>query len=143
MSRTRRVAAAPQAVWDVLADFGAISSWAPSVDHSCLLGSGPGGAVGTSRRIQVGRNTLVERITEYASPTTLGYRIEGLPRRLGRVSNTWRLKPAGSGHTEVTLTSTVEIGANPVARLTETVVCRLMGRHSTMMMAGLAELTEG
>ncbi len=35
--RLRTIAAEPQAIWDVIADFGAISSWADIVDHSCLL----------------------------------------------------------------------------------------------------------
>jgi hypothetical protein len=65
-------------VWDVLADFGSISSWAANVDHSCVLEHGPTGTdVGTSRRIQVGRDTLVERITEFDQPVALAYTIEG------------------------------------------------------------------
>ena len=65
MSRMRTLAGEPQAVWDVLADFGLLSSWARNVDHSCLLEHGDGGVgIGTSRRVQMGHNTLVERITE-------------------------------------------------------------------------------
>ena len=80
ISRSRTIAAEPQAIWDVLADFGSISSWADNVDHSCLLSPATEGiAVGTTRRVQVGRNTLVERITEFDPPTTLAYDIEGLP----------------------------------------------------------------
>lgn len=41
--RTRRIAAAQRTVWDVLADFGAISAWADNVDHSCMLGSAADG----------------------------------------------------------------------------------------------------
>jgi hypothetical protein len=64
VNRSRTVAADPKAVWAVLADFGAISSWADNIDHSCILnhGSGP---VGTTRRVQIRRNALVEQITEY------------------------------------------------------------------------------
>ncbi len=110
----------PQAVWEVLADFGALSSWAGNVDHSCLLEHAVDGvAVGTSRRVQVGRDTLVERITEFDAPVALAYDIEGLPRRLRRVSNRWTLTPAGDS-TTVTLTSTVDIGANPLASIGRT-----------------------
>lgn len=143
MSRTRTLAAAPQAVWDVLADFGAISSWAPNVDHSCLLDHPASGPVGSSRRVQVGRNTLVERITEYDAPVVLGYEIEGLPTRLRRVANRWELRPAGDGRTAVTLTGTVEIGANPLGRLAERVMCTVMGKQSDAMLAGLADRMEG
>ncbi|WP_424742532.1 SRPBCC family protein [Mycobacterium sp.] len=38
--RTHTIAAAPHEVWDVLADFGSISSWVDNVDHSCILNQG-------------------------------------------------------------------------------------------------------
>ena len=143
ISRSRTIAAPPRGVWDVLADFGSLSSWAANVDHSCLLEHGADGVcVGTSRRVQVGRNTLVERITEMAPPAALAYDIEGLPRRLRRLTNRWTLNPSG-GSTDVTLTSTVDIGANPVAGVAERIVCRFMARQSDAMLAGLAERLEG
>lgn len=142
LSRQRTVAAAPRAVWSVLADFGSISAWAPGVDHSCLLEHGADAtAVGTTRRVQVGRDTLVERITESGTPHVLGYDIEGLPRRLRRVANRWTLAPAGNG-TLVTLTSTVDIGANPIARVAEHALCRWLARQSDPMLAGLAAQAE-
>ncbi len=144
ISRSRTVAASPQRVWDVLADFGAISSWAGNVDHSCLLEHGPAGTtVGTSRRIQVGRDTLVERITECDQPVALAYTIEGLPRRLQRVTNRWSLTPVSPASTAVTLTTTVDIGANPVAQLAERALCRFMSKQSDAMLAGLAARMEG
>lgn len=144
MSRTRTVAAAPQEIWEVLADFGAISSWAGNVDHSCLLSHGPGGGpLGTSRRVQVGRDTLVECITDFQPQSALAYDIEGLPRRLRRVGNRWTLRPSTSGHTEVTLTSTVEIAENPVARIAERAMCRFLAKQSDTMLTGLAQRVEG
>lgn len=144
ISRSRTVAAPSDAVWEVLADFGALSSWADNVDHSCLLQHGESGAdVGTTRRVQVGRNTLVERITELRAPSELAYDIEGLPRRLRGVTNRWTVTPAGPGSAAVTLTSTVDIGTNPVARLAERVMCRLLAKQSDVMLAGLAAQVEG
>lgn len=143
VSRSLSVAAPAPAVWSVLADFGAISRWAPGVDHSCMLQHGPGGEpVGSSRRIQVGRTTLVERITHSAAPSTLEYRIEGLPRRMGEVTNRWTLTPAGVT-TTVTLTSSVQIGTNPVARVAERVLCRVLAKQSDAMLAGLADSLKG
>lgn len=148
MSRTRIVAAAPRAVWDVLADFGSISSWAGNVDHSCVLEHGVDGSpLGMSRRVQVGRNTLVERITAFTppgsnGPSVLGYDIEGLPRRLRRLTNRWDVRPAGDGRTEVRVTSTVEIGDNLLARAVENVVCRAMAKQSKAMLTGLAHEVE-
>jgi hypothetical protein len=141
MTRSASIAAPPAALWDVLADFGALSSWASNVDHSCILERGTT-LLGTSRRVQVGRNTLVERVTECAAPNVLSYDIEGLPRRLGRVSNRWTLTPAADGATAVTLTSTVQIGRNPAARLAERAACRMLAHQSDAMLAGLATRVE-
>lgn len=69
---TRTIAVAAQGIWYVLADFGAIADWVGAVDHSCILNHGPDGSpLGTSRRIQSGRNTFVERITEFDIPRAL------------------------------------------------------------------------
>lgn len=144
ISRSRTIAASPEAVWEVLADFGALSSWATHVDHSCLLEHGPDGvAPGTSRRVQVGRDVVVERITELTPSQALAYDIEGLPRRLRRVANRWTLAPSGGGSTAVTLTSTVDIGANPVAGLAERAMCRFLTTQSDKLLAGLAARLEG
>lgn len=143
--RTRAVAAEPQAVWDVLADFGAVSSWADFVDHSCLLDHSPDGkAVGTSRRIQLGRNTLVERITDFDPPHSLSYDVDGLPRLVRRLRSNWTLRPIAKGMTEVTLTSavTVTIGSHPIQGFAE----RLFGRGSVKqldrLLDGLAKRVE-
>ena len=142
ISRSRSITATPQAIWDVLADFGSLSSWADNVDHSCILNHGPDGApAGTTRRVQIGRNTLVERITEFDPRTALAYDIEGLPSRLRTVVNRWTLWSAGAA-TEVTLTSRVEIGSGPVARAAEWAVCRGMAKESDSMLTGLARRTE-
>ena len=127
----------------MLADFGRLSSWAGNVDHSCLLEHGPDGpAVGTSRRVQVGRNTLVERITDIHAPDALAYDIEGLPRRVRLVANRWTLIPVNSS-TAITLTTTVDIGASPLASVAERALCRFMARQSDTMLAGLAARLEG
>lgn len=139
--RTRSVAAEPQAVWDVLADFGAISGWADFVDHSCLLEHGDDGVqVGTSRRVQVGRNTLVERITDFDPPTALAYDVEGFPRWL-TVNNRWTLAPSG-GATAVTLLSTVTVGG-PLGRIVEGIVTRVSAKQLDTLLDGLAKRLEG
>ena len=142
IARTRIIAAAPQEVWNVLADFGALSTWVDRADHSSILVHGPGGGpIGTSRRVQMGRNTLVETMVEFDPPRALAYEIEGLPKPLGRVANSWTLRPQDDA-TSVTLTSTVEIGSGPLRQLVERAVCRVMARESDGMLAGLAKRLE-
>jgi hypothetical protein len=139
--RSRTIAAEPKEVWDVLADFGSISSWADNIDHSCILnhGSNP---VGTTRRVQIGRNVLVERITEFDPTWTLAYDVEGLPKRVRRFNNRWTLRAAQNGTTVVTLTSTIEIGPRRMQTLAERAACRVQVRQSDVMLAGLAKRWE-
>jgi uncharacterized protein YndB with AHSA1/START domain len=140
--RTRTIAARVGEIWDVLADFGSISSWAGNVDHSCILFSGADGKpLGTARRVQIKRDALVERITEFDPPHVLAYDIDGLPRRLRRVANRWTLTAKGES-TVVALTSTVEIGSRPDQKLAERVLCRFLARQSDAMLAGLANRLE-
>jgi hypothetical protein len=141
IDRRRTIAAELQAVWDVLADFGSISSWADNIDHSCILvqGSEP---VGTTRRVQIGRNALVETITEFDPVRVIAYDVDGLPKRVRRFANRWSLQPTGRAATIVTLTSTVEIGSGAVKKLAEHAVCRVQIRQSDIMLAGLARRME-
>ena len=141
--RTRSIAASAQKIWEVLADFGALSSWADNADHSCILFRGAdGGPVGTARRVQIKREALVEQITEFDPPRALSYDIEGLPTALRRVTNRWTVTPTDGESSVVTLTSTVEIGPHSPQRLAEHVFCRFLARESGSMLAGLANRLE-
>lgn len=141
ISRTGSIPAPPEVVWNVLADFGAIVVWAPNVDHSCLLTEQQSG-LGAARRIQTGRTTLVETVTEWAPPTddepgVLSYRLDGLPKVVRSVTNSWRLTPGDDG-TAVTLTSTVDAGPRPPQKLIARIVGRKLAAASDEMIAGLA-----
>lgn len=132
----------PQTVWDVLADFGAIHEWLPGVDHSCLLRTAPDGPVGTARRVQMGRITLVETITEFTPPTAIAYDIAGLPRWLRRFNNHWTLHADGAA-TAVTLTTTVDLGPGRIRGLAARLVCLVLAKlSSTTMLAALATRSE-
>ena len=119
----------------MLADFGGISRWAPNVDHSCLTTAWDEGQ-GTVRRIQTGRNVLLERVTEWDSGQRLGYAIEGLPPVVRSVTNTWELVAEGPS-TTVSLTSVVDAGSRPPQKVVARVVGRMLGRASDQMLEGL------
>jgi ribosome-associated toxin RatA of RatAB toxin-antitoxin module len=141
---TRTIAAEPQRIWGVLADFGAVSAWAEFVDHSCLLSPAAEGiGVGTSRRVQLGRATFVERITDFDPPNALSYDIEGLPRLVRHLRSSWTLRPLARGYTEVTLTSTVDIGSNPVQKLAERIFGRVSAKQLDLLFSGLTKRVEG
>jgi uncharacterized protein YndB with AHSA1/START domain len=141
VSRTLQLPESPATVWKVLTDFGAISAWAPNVDHSCLLSRRTAG-VGTVRRIQTGRNTLRETVQIWEPDTELSYTIAGLPKAVHSVTNTWHLEPAGT-RTNATLRSEIVPGPRPPHRLVSAVVARVLAKASEQMLGGLAAYLNG
>lgn len=133
--REVRIARPTGDIWAALADFGAISRWAPNVDHSCLTtvqAEGPG----TVRRIQTGRNVLLERVTEWEPGRLLTYAIEGLPPVVGSVTNSWRLDGDGP-FTTVSLTTTIDTGPRPPQKVVARVVGRMLAKASDQTLPGL------
>jgi uncharacterized protein YndB with AHSA1/START domain len=140
ITRSLHIAAPPETVWALLSDFGAISAWAPNVDHSCLM-SDQGSDVGTARRIQTGRTTLVETVQTWEPNVTLGYQLEGLPPVVKSVINTWTLEASGTG-TTTTLTSEIGTGSKPPQKIAAKAVGRVIGKASDEMLGGLKEKAE-
>lgn len=136
ITRTATISAPQDAVWAVLADFAAISAWAPNVDHSCLLSDQTEG-IGMVRRIQTGRTTVVETVQTFDSPAIIGYEISGMPPVIRSVTNTWQLEPAGDT-TTATLTTEIEAGPRPPQKAIARGVGRVLGKASDEMLAGLA-----
>jgi hypothetical protein len=128
------------AVWEVLSDFASIGSWAPNVDHSCLMSDQAAG-VGTIRRIQTGRTTILETVELWEPGVSLAYRITGLPPVIRSVVNTWRLGSSGDA-TMVLLTTDVDTGPRPPQQVVAKVVGRRLAAVSEQMLAGLAEHVE-
>lgn len=144
VERHRRIGVGVDQVWAALADFAAISSWAPNVDHSSILRAGDETslATGLTRRVQVGRMTLLERVVRCDPETTLAYEIEGLPKIVRSARNAWRLEPAGAHATTATLTSTVDCGPRPPQKLIARIVTKRMAADSEKMLTGLAASLE-
>lgn len=128
---------APSDVWAVLADFAAISRWASNVDHSSLTTEQAEG-VGAQRRIQVGRNTVLERIVDWEPDHRLGYSITGLPPVVKSVINTWQLDDLGPS-TRVRLTTQVQTGPRPPQQVVARVISRVLAKASRQMLDGLNE----
>lgn len=137
VEKSAHTPASPSEVWAVLSDFAGISGWAPNVDHSCLLVEQTHG-IGTVRRIQTGRQTVVETVVEWRPGEMLSYDISGLPPVIRSVNNTWRLTAVDSG-TDVTLTSVIDAGSRPPQKGVARLVGRVLGAASEQMLGGLTE----
>ena len=136
IERSSEIAATPSEIWEVLADFGALASWVPMIQHTCPLSDQTEG-VGTVRRVQVQRQTLVETVTVWSPPDTLTYTIEGLPPIAGVPVTTWRLAANGSS-TRITVSTDLDTGRNPIRLLVGRKVLERLGLAAEFMLAGLA-----
>ena len=142
VSRSRTIAAAPEEIWEVLSDFGALSAWADGVDHSCVLNSGEDAdPLGLTRRVQAGRDTFVETNTAFAPPRLLAYDIAGVPPSMS-ASNRWNLQPDSEGRTTVTLTSTARMKARLLRPIVDRLGARLVARRSDALLESLAKHCE-
>ncbi len=138
--RQRIVYAPPSDVWAVLADFDAIGRWASNVDHSCAMTEQTAG-VGTVRRVQTGRTTLIETAATWQPGASLSYTITGLPRVIRRVVTTWTLTPSGD-RTGVDVQTEVDAGPRPPQRLIAALVGRRFAAANDELLAGLAAHVE-
>ena len=140
IAESATVARGADDVWALLADFGAIARWAPNVDHSSMTTEAEGG-LGATRRVQLGRNALLEVVEEWVPSERLTYRINGLPPVLKNVTTTWTLAPKGDS-TTVVMTTVIDAGSRPPQRLVARGVGRAMAKASRQMLTGLQTTLE-
>jgi hypothetical protein len=135
VTRTALIDADLGDVWALLADFESISSWADFVDHSSLLTEQTEG-VGMTRRIQMGRTTVVETVTVWEPGVTFSYEISGLPPVIKSITNTWRLGASGDA-TMVWIVTDVDTGPRPPQMAIAKGVARRLAKSSVEMLEGL------
>lgn len=140
-SSSRLIPAAADAVWESLADFNAISRWAPNVDHSSAASELTAG-IGAVRRVQAGRITLLERIVEWLPPVELAYQLIGLPPPAGTVVTRWSLTEK-DGATLTTVTTTIAPRPGPPGRVVSQVLKRQLSTAADAMLTGLATEQRG
>lgn len=88
-----------EVVWDILAAAGSWSEWGPWTRSELEReGSPPPGGSGSIKRLQRGRMTLREEVTEFVRPSRYGYRLlSGLPVRGYRAQVTLSDAADGTG----------------------------------------------
>jgi uncharacterized protein YndB with AHSA1/START domain len=138
--KSKKIAAPVAKVWAVLADFPAIATWAPQVDHSTAATEAHDG-IGAVRRVQVGRIALLETIVDWQPMALLAYTVEGLPPVAGSIVTTWRLTDV-EGATKTTVTTDIVSRPNPISRFVGRALARQLGRAAKQMLGGLAARVE-
>ncbi|MGN6472433.1 MAG: SRPBCC family protein [Mycobacteriales bacterium] len=140
VKKSRQIAAKKTKVWATLADFPAIVTWAPNVDHSTATTVAHGG-IGAVRRVQTGRITLLETIVDWQPEELLAYTLDGLPPIAGSIVTTWQLEERGDG-TQVTLSTAIHPRPNPLGRIVARALGRQLAKAAKQMLTGLADHVE-
>ena len=142
ITRQVRIDASKEKTWEVLADFGAVASWAPTIlqSHSTTEANGGVGAERTCEHEKMGQ--LVERITGWDEGSSLSYDvIKGLPFPMKSLNNVWSVRADGDGAV-VTVTMDFRMGLGPLGALPTLMARVMMRKEMAVSLAGLKQYTE-
>lgn len=136
-----RIAAPVEEVWAVLADFGNVAQWAPTVNHAVIT-NGPAAGLDCTRECTVeGFGKITERIVEWNEGESYTYEL-GAVGPLKRARNTWAVRADGKG-TRVTFTVRFELRFGPLgAVLDRLVMRRKFAQQLRPSIAGLKQYVE-
>ena len=136
-----RIDAPKEKVWEVLADFGGVSRWAPTVLDSYST-TGANGGVGAGRHCDVkGFGGIEEEIVRWEAGRSLGVSLDNAGPIKSSV-NEFTVIPGDDG-TVVTLTVDFQAKFGPAgAVLDRLVVRRQMEKTITLTLAGLKHYVE-
>lgn len=116
--------APPAAIWAVLADFGNVHQWAPTVKRAHLTSKAKSG-IGCARNCTIGgMGHTDEVVTEWENEKALSYTVSAMGPMAEGLSS-WRLSPS-SGGTKVTTSVGYRLRWGPVGRLMHKVMMRRM-----------------
>jgi ligand-binding SRPBCC domain-containing protein len=124
-------------VWDVLADFGDVASWAPYMRYSALVGEQRSG-VGTRRRMRHAWGfRFEERVTQWHERHGYSFDVLKAPFPMRDVKETWALTSA-DGRTVLATQVRYGMKLGPIGRLLDWALVRFIVRRE--MRAGLRGL---
>ena len=138
LTRSVVIDAPKDKVWEVLADFGAVSKWAPTITDSATVGDANQGvgAVRTCEHEKMG--TLQETIVSWTEGEAYSYDVTaGLPFPMKTLRNHWSVREQGAS-TEVTLHQEFSTKLGPLGSLMESMMLkRMMRKEMQLALAGL------
>jgi uncharacterized protein YndB with AHSA1/START domain len=136
-----RIAAPVEEVWAVLADFGGVAQWAPTVNHAVITNGLAAGLDCTRECTVEGFGKVKEQIVEWNEGESYTYEL-GATGPMKRARNTWAARPEGKG-TRVTFTVRFETRFGPLgAVLDRLVMRRKFAQQMRPSLAGLKQYVE-
>ncbi len=141
--RQVKINAPKEKTWEILADWGAVSNWAPTITESHITTEAKRGvgAIRSCDHTQMGK--IEEEIVAWEEGTSLSYDvIKGLPMPMKSLNNTWSVSAEGAD-SMVTLTMNFGMKFGPLGALMAALaVRRLMHKEMGLNLAGLKQYLE-
>ncbi|MCH7760334.1 SRPBCC family protein [candidate division TA06 bacterium] len=141
LSKQIRIDAPVESVWKVLADYGGVAKWAPSVNHAVLTTESKGG-IDCERQCDVaGFGKVKERIVEWEEGSHYTFTVEGIgPMKF--VRSNWSVRPDGN-MTIAIVTIDFKVKFGPLGALMDRLVVRLnIRKQMVLSLAGLKHYVE-
>ena len=134
--------ASKEKVWEVLADFGSVSNWAPTISKSRSTTEANGG-VGAERTCEHEKmGTLVERIVAWEDGRSLSYDVtKGLPFPMKSMINSWSVSVEGD-KVIVSLAMEFRMGMGLFGALPGLMARLPMRKEMQVSLAGLKQYVE-
>ena len=142
ITRQVRIDGSKEKVWEILADLGAVSNWAPTTleSHSTTEATGGLGAERACEHERMGH--IEERIVAWDEGSSLSYDvIKGLPFPMKSLNATWSVSADGDGAV-VTFTVDFRMGLGPLGALPALMARPLMRKEVGVSLAGLKQYAE-
>ena len=138
-----QIDASAEKTWEVLADFGGVSNWAPTITESRSLTEANGGVGARRTCTHVKMGQLEEEIVEWEEGRRYSYDVtRGLPMPMKSLNNDWSVEADGDGAV-VTLHQNFQTKFGPLGSLMESLVLRrMMEKEIAVSLAGLKYHTE-
>ena len=143
ITRQVKINAAKEKTWEILADWGAVSNWAPTIteSHTTTEAKRGVGSIRSCDHTQMGN--IEEEVVAWEEGSSLSYDvIKGLPMPMKSLNNTWSISAEGDGSV-VTLTMDFGMKFGPLgAMMAALAVRRMMNKEMGVTLAGLKQYAE-
>ncbi len=126
LTRQVKINAPKEKTWEILADWGAVSNWAPTITESHITTDAKRGvgAIRSCDHTQMGN--IEEEVVAWEEGTSLSYDvIKGLPMPMKSLNNIWSVSGEGADSI-VTLTIDLGLMFGPLGSLIASLAVRRM-----------------
>ena len=136
-----RINAPKEKVWEILADFGGVANWAPTITSAHLLADANGGIGATRSCDHISGAAIEEVITEWEEGEYYSYDMTTSFGPIKTLRNTWAVGAEGND-TVITLTQDFNMRFGPLGLLMIPMAKMMMGKEMKLALAGLKHHVE-